>query len=75
MTDRTTRLLAASALGVALVALVLAGYAVSLGQSYRDDVRTLGEAIRAAMKVRNGQPSAVEVPLRGPPPQIEANDD
>jgi len=44
--DPLARGLAAAALALALVALVLAGYATWLGQRYLDDVRTMGEALR-----------------------------
>ena len=65
MNDRVTRTLAAIALAVALVALVVAGYAVWLGSQYREDVRALGEALGGATH---------EPPLTGPPPSLVPDD-
>ena len=56
--------LAAAALAVALVALVMAGYAVSLGRQYLEDVRTLGEALEERGPAR---------PALGPPPALEGD--
>lgn len=51
--DPVARTIASVALGLALVALVMAGYAVALGreyldqaEQYREDVRTLGETFQ-----------------------------
>ncbi|MEM6957072.1 MAG: hypothetical protein AAF411_28540 [Myxococcota bacterium] len=62
--DATARRLAATALAVATCALLLAAYAVSLGQQYLDDLRVLGEGMEA---------SAPESPtsLQRPPLQLE----
>lgn len=60
-TDPLARRLAAAALACALVAVVLAGYAVMVSQQYLEDVRVLGEAME-----RTAQPS-----LTPPPPQLE----
>lgn len=62
MSDRLARGLAATALAVALVAAILAGYSVSLSQQYLEDVQTLGEAMERQ------QPDPVE--SLGPPPQL-----
>ena len=62
MSDRLARALAASALAVALIAAILAGYAVTLGNRYLEDVRVLGEAMRRQ------QPEPMN--SLGPPPQL-----
>ncbi|MCU0671513.1 MAG: hypothetical protein MUE69_01845 [Myxococcota bacterium] len=59
--DPLARGLAAAALALALVALVLAGYATWLGQRYLDDVRTMGEALRENAPAPSGL---------GPPPEL-----
>ncbi len=59
--DSLARGLAATALALALVALVLAGYATWLGQRYLDDVRTMGEALRENAPAPSGL---------GPPPEL-----
>jgi hypothetical protein len=65
MGDRATRMLAAIALAVALLALVIAGYAVWLGQEYREDVRLLGESLSGATH---------DPPLHAPPPSLDPDD-
>ncbi|MEM1417232.1 MAG: hypothetical protein AAGH15_20210 [Myxococcota bacterium] len=60
--DPLARRLAALALGVALVALVLAGVAVRQGQRYLEDVQTLGRALEEAAPVTRGS---------RPPPRLE----
>ena len=65
MKDRTTRILAALALTVGLLALVVAGYAASMVSDVRDEVRALGSAIRG---------TTVDPPLRGPPPSLDPDD-
>lgn len=74
MKDRTARLLAATALALALVALVVAAYAVSIASQGRDDVRRLGESLTRALQLGGGRPGATEVPLRSPPPQLDPDD-
>lgn len=71
--DRLARLLAASALGVALLALVLAAWALVVGQQYRDDVRTLGESLSAALRTSAAQ-GRRPIPLERPPPQIDPDE-
>ncbi len=63
-TDPLARRLAAAALACALVAVVLAGYAVMVSQQYLEDVRVLGEAMERT--ARTAEPS-----LTPPPPQLE----
>lgn len=63
--DKLARNLAATALGVALLALVLAGYAVHQGQTYLEDVRVMGEAME-----QNSRRSA---PLDPPPIQLDVD--
>ena len=65
MKDKTTRSLAAVGLGVALLALVVAGYAVTLISDVRDEMRALGAALRG---------TTVDPPLRGPPPALDPDD-
>ncbi len=65
MNDPLARRLAAMALAVALVALVVAGYAVILGQRYLEDVRTLGRSLQADAP---GAASSL-----GPPPQLDVD--
>ncbi|MCA9615045.1 MAG: hypothetical protein H6721_12675 [Sandaracinus sp.] len=59
--DPVARGLAATALALALVALVLAAYAVWMGGRYLEDVQTMGEALQ-----RNAPPPTG----LGPPPQL-----
>ncbi len=56
------RALAGAALAVALVAAVLAAWAVVIGHRYLEDVQTLGEALRR-------EPRAA--PMLGPPPALD----
>ena len=74
MKDRTARLRAATALALALVALVVAAYAVSVASQGRDDVRRLGESLTRALQLGGGRPGAAEVPLRSPPPPLDPDD-
>ncbi len=62
--DPVARKIASLALGLALVAVALGVYAVVLGQEYREDVRTLGEALESQ---RRETPGALD----GPPPTLE----
>lgn len=66
MSDRVARVLAGLALAVALVAVVLAGWAVALGQQYLDDVRVLGETLG-----RGGTKLDDALPMHPPPPELE----
>jgi hypothetical protein len=63
--DPVARNIALAALALALVAAVLAGYAVSLGTQYLQDVRELGDAIEG-----RGHP----LPLDGPPPSLDTGE-
>lgn len=74
MNDRTARLLAASALAFALVALVLAAYAVSIASQGRDDVQRLGVSLTRALQVGARGEGAPEVPMRSPRPQLDPDD-
>jgi len=72
MTDRVARSLASLALALALVAVVLAGYAVVLGEQYRQDVQTLGETLGQSMaRPETGAPA---FPLHRPPPALDTGD-
>ncbi len=74
MKDRLARTLAATALAFALVALVLAAYAVSIASQGRDDVRRLGVSLTRALDVGGRRPTPVEMPMRPPPPQLDPDD-
>jgi hypothetical protein len=74
MKDPTARLLAAIALALALVALVVAAYGVSIASQGRDDVRALGTSLTRALEVSGGRPNAPEMPMRGPPPELDPDD-
>lgn len=69
MTDRATRILALIALAVSFLSLVVGGYAVWLGEQYREDVRRLGEALSGSLEGHTA-----EAPLRGPPPELDPDD-
>ena len=69
MSDRTARVVAAIALGCALTALVLSGYAVVLGNRYLDEVRTLGQLLERASR-----PTPATVG-NGPPPSLDTGDE
>lgn len=71
MSDRVARTLASLALAVALVAAVLAGYAVVQGRQYLSDVKALGEAMDRAMRDESGRNT---LPMRGPPPTLDPGD-
>ncbi len=50
MSDRTTRLLASLALAIALVALVIAGYALSLEQERTEELHELSDSVGRALR-------------------------
>jgi hypothetical protein len=52
MTDRTTRLVASLALGVALLALVLAGVAIARASESEERMRELSSSLRRALESR-----------------------
>jgi hypothetical protein len=56
MNDRTTRLVAGLALGVALLALVLAGAAISRASWSEAQLRELSESLRRALASRPRSP-------------------
>lgn len=72
MNDKLARTLAATAVGIALVALVLGVYAVSLGLQYKADVQTLGTTIQNL--ARAAPSKTVEVPMRPPRPTLDPDD-
>jgi hypothetical protein len=74
MTDRVARILAGSALAVALVALVVASWAVSIASQGREDVRRLGESLSRALEVGTPSRTPFEVPMRSPRPQLDPDD-
>jgi hypothetical protein len=65
--DRVTRNLASAALAVALLALVLAGYAVYAQQRAEENLREIGRELQRALT-----PSAL--PMRSPPPGLDLDD-
>jgi len=69
MNDRLARILAASALACALVAVVLAGYAVSIGETHVREVRRLTDGLRAI-----APETTQALPLRPPPPELDPDD-
>ncbi|MFO0693566.1 MAG: hypothetical protein U0230_08430 [Polyangiales bacterium] len=69
MSDRTARVVAAVALGCALTALVLSGYAVILGNRYLEEVRTLGQLLERASR-----PTPANLG-HGPPPNLDTGDE
>lgn len=71
MKDRVARTLASIALAVALVAAVLAAYAVVQGAQYLEDVESLGEAMDRAMRDESGRNT---LPMVGPPPTLDPGD-
>jgi hypothetical protein len=73
--DPVARALGAAAVALALVALVVAAYAVSLLSSTREEIRALGDAIRAAMAA-SGADGAGGRPSTGrPPPSLDPDPD
>jgi HAMP domain-containing protein len=61
MSDRTTRLLALLALSVALIALVVAGFALKVSQDRTEEIERLRETLERAASVTStnggGRPS------------------
>jgi hypothetical protein len=53
LSDRTTRLLASLALAIALVALVIAGYALSLEQERTEELHELSDSVGRALRSRS----------------------
>ncbi|MEC7521904.1 MAG: hypothetical protein VYE22_18615 [Myxococcota bacterium] len=66
MSDPVARRLAAAALGVALVALVLAGWALHTQQRSEERLREIGQELQ-----RNLTPA---LPLQGPGPDLDWDD-
>lgn len=67
MTDRVTRTLASAALGVALLALVLSGYALYAQQRSEENLREIGHELQRALA-----PSVL--PMNPPPPSFDPDD-
>ena len=67
--DRATRIIALTAVALALVGLVLAGFAVVEVRAQREDIRALGESVRQLVEVRLGGTEGV--PLHRPAPALE----
>lgn len=64
--DPVARRLSALALGIAVLALVLAGYAVSMAFEHRTEVRSLGDVLHRI--------GAREVPMVPPPAELDPDD-
>jgi hypothetical protein len=64
--DPLARRLAAVAVGLALLALALSGYAISMSFQHRQELRSLGDVLH--------QIGAREVPLASPPAEIDRDD-
>lgn len=60
------RRLAALALGLALLAVVLSGYAITMAFQHRDEVRSLGDVLHRI--------GAREAPLASPPAELDSDD-
>jgi hypothetical protein len=68
MNDRLTRTLATVAISLALVAVILSGYALYLQSRSIDQLEALSESITRAIEAR---PAARDRPLLGPPPALD----
>jgi len=68
MNDRTTRLVASLALGVALLALVLAGVAISRASESEDRMRELSASLRRALESRPREGAGI------PPPALDTDE-
>ncbi|MEQ9079404.1 MAG: hypothetical protein RLP09_36430 [Sandaracinaceae bacterium] len=66
MSDRVARRLAAAALGVALVALVLAGYALHAQSQSEERLREVGRELQRTL--------TPALPLQGPAPGLDLDD-
>lgn len=64
--DPVARRLSAIALGLAVLAAVLSGYAVSMAFEHRDEVRSLGGVLH--------QIGTREVPVAAPPLELDPDD-
>jgi hypothetical protein len=69
MADRVARILSAVAVALALVSLGLSGYLWTASQRY---VREAGQLREALSALRRAQPP---LPMRGPPPELEFDDE
>jgi hypothetical protein len=66
--DRTTRVLASLALGVALLALVLAGVAISRASESEDRMQELSASLRRALEARPRDGAGM------PPPALDTEE-
>jgi HAMP domain-containing protein len=69
VSDRVSRIVAITALVLAVLALAMSTYAVSLAGSQTEALRELS---RAMSSVRAG-PSVEDLPMHAPPPQLETD--
>jgi hypothetical protein len=67
VSDRLTRTLASTALAVALLALVLSGYALYAQQRSEENLRRIGHELQRALA-----PSVL--PMNPPPPSLDRDD-
>lgn len=70
MNDRIARLLAATALGLAVVATGVSMYALSMLEERAEELRTLSEGVQRAIAAQR----SLDVPLRPPPPALDPGD-
>jgi hypothetical protein len=63
--DRVARVVAASSLAVALVALGIAGYAMSLADQAQRDAEALGASLAEFLEARTS------LPMQRPPPELD----
>jgi hypothetical protein len=68
MNDRTTRLVASLALGVALLALVLAGVAIGRASESEDRMRELSASLRRALESHPREGAGM------PPPALDTDE-
>jgi hypothetical protein len=68
--DRTARLLASVSIALAVVSVIVAMYALSLAEQRSDEMRALSEGVQRALAAQRSS----EVPLHGPPPQLDPGD-
>ena len=70
MNDRTARLLASVSIAIAIVSVIVAMYALSLAEQRSEEMRSLSDGVQRALAAQRSS----EVPLRGPPPQLDPGD-
>jgi len=72
MNDPLARRLASAALGVGLLALVIAGWAVRLGYRYLEEVQQVGQTVETLLSASSRAP---DMPLNPPPLQLDTGEE